>query len=579
MKGGYFLTNNTSPKDIFTYEDFSEEQKMMYEATKEFVEKEVLGNIDKIEKQEGTIVPDTLKKAGELGLLGISTPEELGGLGMSFNTSMLIADIIGVAGSFGTTFGAHTGIGTLPILYYGNEEQKQKYIPKLSTGEMIGCYCLTEPGAGSDANSGKTNAKLSEDGKNYIVNGQKIWISNGGFAHIMIVFAKIGDDKNHSAFIVESNSKGITMGPEEVKLGIKGSSTRQIFYENVEVPVENLLGDRGQGFEIALNILNIGRIKLCSSAIGGAKNLIQQTKEYVGERKQFGKSIGEFGAIKQKIGRMKAKTFASESLMYRAGQDIEDRGNQISLTKGEQEVVSKNETKNITLTNLKEEKLGIVRATSEFAIECAIAKVHGSETLDYVADESIQCHGGMGYSAEYPIERAYRDARISRIYEGTNEINRMLLVGQVLKKIKSKDISITSMVKKSITKQFTDLFKCSYDGMDLIENHKSICSLLIYVLYKEYGKDLAKQQEILLSMADIIIEIYASESTLLRSKKTDKVSHENMANFYLYEANQKIKEKSNEIIDSSSHGVKRVLLKKIINKLTNHTHVNPYLLY
>ena len=271
MKGAEFLTKNVDCKDVFTYEDFSEEQKMMYEATKEFVEREVLSNIDKIEKQEGTIVPDTLKKAGELGLLGISTPEELGGLGMSFNTSMLIADIIGVAGSFGTTFGAHTGIGTLPILYYGNEEQKKKYIPGLSTGELIGCYCLTEPSAGSDANAGKTNAKLSDDEKNYIINGQKIWISNGGFADIMIVFAKIGYDKNHSAFIVESKSKGITMGPEEVKLGIKGSSTRQIFYENVEVPVENLLGDRGQGFEIALNILNIGRIKLCSSAIGGAK--------------------------------------------------------------------------------------------------------------------------------------------------------------------------------------------------------------------------------------------------------------------------------------------------------------------
>jgi alkylation response protein AidB-like acyl-CoA dehydrogenase len=553
MKGAEFLTKETNHKDVFTYEDFSEEQMMMYIATKEFVDKEVISNIDKIEKQEGTIVPDTLKKAGDLGLLGISTPEELDGLGMSFNTSMLIADIIGVAGSFGTTFGAHTGIGTLPILYYGNEEQKKKYIPGLSTGQLVGCYCLTEPGAGSDANAGKTNAKLSDDGKKYTINGQKIWISNGGFADIMIVFAKIGDDKNHSAFIVEAKSEGITMGPEEVKLGIKGSSTRQIFYENVEVPVENLLGNRGQGFEIALNILNIGRIKLCSSAIGGAKKLIEQTDEYVKERKQFGKSIGTFGAIQQKVSRMKAKVFASESLMYRAGQDIEDRGNDIHTN----------------IKNLKKEKMGIVNSTSEYAIECAIAKVHGSEVLDYVADESIQCHGGMGYSAEYPIERAYRDARISRIYEGTNEINRMLLVGQVLKKIKNKDISISGMVKKTFMKPITDLFKCKYNGMDLVNNHKMLSSLLIYILFNKFGKSLVKQQEILLSMADIIIEIYASESTLLRAMKTKDSNQKTMGKLYLYESNQKIKEKAYEIIDASSKGMKRYMFKKLVGKLTN----------
>lgn len=560
MKGAQFLTTQTNHEEVFTYEDFNEEQKMMYLATKEFVEREVLSNIDKIEKQEGTIVLDTLKKAGTLGLLGVSTPEELGGLGMSFNTSMLIADIIGVAGSFGTTFGAHTGIGTLPILYYGNEEQKQKYIPGLSMGELVGCYCLTEPGAGSDANAGKTNAKLSEDRKNFIINGQKIWISNGGFADIMIVFAKIGTDKNHSAFIVESKSKGITMGPEEVKLGIKGSSTRQIYYENVEVPVENLLGDRGQGFEIALNILNIGRIKLCSSAIGGAKKLIEQTEEYVSQRKQFGKPIGEFGAIKQKVGRMKAKTFASESLMYRAGQDIEDRGDDDVFD----------------AKTLDKEKMGTVKATSEYAIECAIAKVHGSEVLDYVADESIQCHGGMGYSAEYPIERAYRDARISRIYEGTNEINRMLLVGQVLKKIKNKDITIDGMVKKAFMKPLADLFKCSYDGMDLVNNHKVLSSLLIFTLFKTYGKGLVKQQEILLSMADIIIEIYASESAILRAMKTNDENQKKMSELYLYESNQKIKEKAHEIMDASSSGIKRSLVKKLINKLTNHKHINPY---
>ena len=335
------------------------------------------------------------------------------------------------------------------------------------------------------------------------------------------------------------------------------------YYENVEVPVENLLGDRGQGFEIALNILNIGRIKLCSSAIGGAKNLIEQTEEYVGERKQFGNPIGEFGAIKQKVAKMKAKTFASESLMYRAGQDIEDRGNQSAFD----------------AKTMNKKKMGIVKSTSEYAIECAIAKVHGSETLDYVADEAIQCHGGMGYSAEYPIERAYRDARISRIYEGTNEINRMLLVGQVLKKIHKKEISINDMVIKGILKPITDILKCSYDSMDLVNNHKTLLSVLIAVLGKKYGKDLSKQQEILLSMADIIIEIYASESALLRSKKTGKAGHSKMSNMYLYEANQKIKEKAYEIIDASTKGIKRGLLKKFIGKMTNHKHVNPYELY
>jgi len=563
MKGAEFLIKGTNHKDVFTYEDFGEEQKMMYLATKEFVEREVLSNIDKIEKQEGDIVSDTLKKAGNLGLLGISTPEELGGLGMSFNTSMLIADIIGVAGSFGTTFGAHTGIGTLPILYYGSDEQKEKYIPGLSTGKLIGCYCLTEPSAGSDANAGKTNAKLSEDRKNFIINGQKIWISNGGFADIMIVFAKIGYDKNHSAFIVESKSEGITMSPEEVKLGIKGSSTRQIYYENVEVPVENLLGDRGQGFEIALNILNIGRIKLCSSAIGGAKKLIEQTEEYVKERKQFGRPIGTFGAIQQKIARMVAKTFASESLMYRAGQDIENRSKE----------------KVFDPKRMKHKKLGIVKATSEYAIECAIAKVHGSEVLDYVADEAIQCHGGMGYSAEYPIERAYRDARISRIYEGTNEINRMLLVGQVLKKIKNNDISIDGMVKKPFIKLITNLFKCSYSGMDLVKNHKMISSVLIYTLYKRFGKQLSNQQEILLSMADIIIEIYASESAILRANKTGDNNQKHMSELYLYESNQKVKEKAYEIIDASSKGFNRFILKKLVGKFMNHKRINPYHLY
>jgi len=544
MKGSEFLVKEPKLDEVFIYEDFNEEQMMMYKATKDFIHNKILTNIEKIEKQEGTVVLDTLKSAGELGLLGVSIPEKLNGLGMSFNTSMLIADIIGIAGSFGTTYGAHTGIGTLPILYYGNEEQKKRFIPKLATGELIGCYCLTEPTAGSDANAGKTNAKLSEDKKNFIINGQKIWISNGGFADIMIVFAKINTDKNHSAFIVESKSKGITMGPEEVKLGIKGSSTRQIFYENVEVPIENLLGDRGQGFEIALNILNIGRIKLCASAVGGAKQLIEQTEKYITERKQFGRVIKEFGAVQQKMVKMLAKSFASESLMYRAGQDIETRI----------------------------EEVGTVDATSEYAIECAIAKVHGSETLDYVVDEALQCHGGMGYSAEYPIERAYRDSRIARIYEGTNEINRLMLIGQLFKKIKKKQIKIESLVKQSYLSTIKFGKK---SGKDLVKNHKILLGRLIYETYKKIGKNLldpAKQQ-LLMSLADILIEIYATESSLLRAEKTGNPQQIELAKYYQYESNQKINNLAYEISNQLEGGI---FLNMVINNLTKILPFKPY---
>ena len=544
MKGGEFLTRQTSAEEVFIYEDFTEEQKMMYEATKDFIEQEILTNIEKIEKQEGTVVADTLRNAGQLGLLGVSIPEDLGGLGMSFNTSMLIADIIGVAGSFGTTYGAHTGIGTLPILYYGTEEQKQKYIPKLATGEWIGCYCLTEPGAGSDANAGKTNAKLSKDGKKYIINGQKIWISNGGFADVHIVFAKIDEDKNHSAFIVEAKTKGISMSPEEVKLGIKGSSTRQIYYENVEVPVENLLGERNGGFGIALNILNIGRIKLCASAIGGAKKLIEQTKLYIDERKQFGTSIGNFGAIKQKLARMEAKTFASESLMYRAGQEIEDRSKDV----------------------------GTIAATADYAIECAIAKVHGSEVLDFVVDEALQSHGGMGYSAEYPIERAYRDSRIARIYEGSNEINRLMLIGQLLKKIKRKEITIDGLVKSSY---LSLLYPKSSEGIELTKRHKELLGHLVFITYKKLGKDIMdpNNQQVLLGLADILIEIYASESAILRAEKIGDDNHKQMAKFYQYESNQKIRRFASEIADELGGGF---ILKSIIKNTTRMVTVKPY---
>ena len=415
LKGGEFLIKETDAAEIFIPEEFSEEQKMMAAATQDFIDMEITPLTDRIESMEEGLMPQIVTKAGELGLLGVNIPEEYGGLGMSFNTGMLIADIMASAGSFSTTYGAHTGIGTLPILYYGTEEQKQKYLPLLASGEWKACYCLTEPDAGSDANSGKTKAKLSEDGKHYLITGQKMWISNAGFADLLIIFAKIDDDKKLTAFIAEGSWDGITMNDEEKKLGIKGSSTRQVFFNDLKVPVENMLSERESGFKIAVNVLNVGRIKLGAGCINGCKDIATKSTTYANERKQFGVSISSFGAIKTKLANMAAKTYACESASYRAGQNIEDL---IDTLKGEG--LSDSEAK--------------LKGVEQYAVECAMIKIHGSEVLDYCVDEGVQVYGGMGFSEEAPMARAYRDARIARIYEGTNEINRMLLVGMLLKK-------------------------------------------------------------------------------------------------------------------------------------------------
>ncbi|NMM47060.1 acyl-CoA dehydrogenase family protein [Marinigracilibium pacificum] len=569
IKGGEFLIKETKPQDIFTPEEFSEEQKMMAAATRDFYEHEIVPRMEKLEKGEYALGAELLKKAGELGLLGITIPEEYGGLGMSFNTSMLIADVLGASGSFSTTYGAHTGIGTLPILYYGTEEQKKKYLPLLASGEWVGCYCLTEPDAGSDANSGKTKAVLSDDGKYYSITGQKMWISNGGYADCLIVFAKIEDDKNLTAFIVERTWDGITMNDEEVKLGIKGSSTRQVFFNDVKVPVENMLSDRGNGFKIAVNILNIGRIKLGVGGIGGMKETVNLATQYANDRKQFGTSIGKFGAIQYKLANMASKIYATESLNYRAGQDIEDQTNAL-VESGMNDAEAK------------------LKGIEQFAIECAISKVHGSEVLDYCVDEGVQIYGGMGFSEDAPMARAYRDARITRIYEGTNEINRMLMVGMLLKRAMKGEINLFEPAM-AITQELTGIpdFNVDYgDGYFAKEYHvlKNLKKVFLMVGGKAAQTFMGKieeEQEILMDLADIMIEIYAAESALLRTEKLIGVKGEdaaqlqiNMSKLYLAMAIDKVKTVANEAICSFVEGDEQKVMLMGLKRFTKADSIN-----
>ncbi|WP_439473867.1 acyl-CoA dehydrogenase family protein [Algoriphagus formosus] len=564
IQGGEFLIRETEAQDVFIPEQFSEEQKMMAQACQDFIDTEITPNIEEIDSMKNPdLVPSIFKKAGELGLLGVSVPEQYGGLGMSFNTSMLIADIIGAAGSFSTTYGAHTGIGTLPILYYGNEEQKQKYLPKLATGEWAACYCLTEPDAGSDANSGKTKATLSEDGKHYLINGQKMWISNAGFADIFIVFAKIEDDKNLTAFIVEKTFGGITMNEEEKKMGIKGSSTRQVFFNDCPVPVENMLSDRQNGFKIAVNILNIGRVKLGAGVLGGVRTVTSLAVKYSTERKQFGTSINSFGAVKRMLAEMAVRTYVSESLCYRAGQDIEDRMDAL-----EAEGLSDADAK--------------LKALEQFAIEAAIAKVHGSEVLDFVVDQGVQVYGGMGYSADAPMERAYRDARIARIYEGTNEINRMLMVGMLLKRAMKGEINLFEPAM-AVANELTAVpsFE-TVDTSELFAAEKEVLKKLKKVFLMVGGKaamalqdKIEDEQEVMMNLADVMIEIYAVESAILRTEKLVGIQGEEacknqiaMSQVYLSEAVDKINAAAKEAIASFAKGDEQKVMLMGLKRFT-----------
>ncbi len=508
IKGGEFLVRETEAHEIFIPEEWTEEQQMIAQTCKDFLATEVNPKLDDIDSMKHPeLMPGLLDKVGELGLLGTSVPEQYNGFGMDFNTSMLIAEEFGRGYSFAVAFSAHSGIGTLPILYYGTEEQKVKYLPKLVSGEFKASYCLTEPDSGSDANAGKTKATLSEDGKHYLLNGQKMWITNGGFADLLIVFAKIDDDKFMTAFIVEKTFGGITMNEEERKMGIKGSSTRQIFFNDCLVPVENMLSERENGFKIALNILNIGRIKLGIAAVGGAKGALANAIKYANERKQFGKTIGSFGAIKHKIGDVAAKIFASESAHYRAGQNIDDAYNAM-VANGMSEAEAK------------------LKSTEQFAIECAILKVHGSETLDYAVDEGVQIFGGMGYSAEGPMDRAYRDARINRIFEGTNEINRMLTIDMILKRAMKGELDLMGPAM-AVAKELTTIPDLNTDEEDIlfanekraIKNLKKAGLMIAGAAVQKLMTNLKEEQEILMSLADMLIEGYTAESALLRAEK------------------------------------------------------------
>lgn len=550
IKGGEFLIRETEAHEIFTPEDFSQEQQMIAQTCSDFLATEIYPHLDEIDSMKNPdIMPSLMDKAGELGLLGTAVPEALGGFGMDFNTTMLVAEVIGGGHSFAVAQSAHTGIGTLPILYYGNENQKQKYIPKLASGEYKAAYCLTEPDAGSDANSGKTKAVLSDDGKHYLITGQKMWITNGGFADIFIVFAKIEDDKNLTAFIIEKGFGGITMNEEEKKMGIKGSSTRQIFFNDCKVPVENMLSDREAGFKIAVNILNVGRIKLGVAAVGASKMIAHAATNYANERKQFGTSISNFGAIKHKLATMGVKIFASESAHYRASQNIDDAYNAYIA-----EGVAPGESR--------------LKSLYDFAIECAILKVHGSEVLDYAADEGVQIYGGMGFSAEGPMDRAYRDARINRIFEGTNEINRMLCIDMLLKRAMKGELDLmgSAMVVQQELMSIPDFGAAEEESLfskekKLLRNLKKTGLMVSGAAVQKYMEKLSGEQEVLMNLADMLIEGYVAESVLLRVEKMVSVKGEeacaleiDMVKIYMNEATEKCVLAAKEAIYAISQG-------------------------
>ena len=571
LRGGQFLVKETKCDDVFTLEDLSEEQRMMRDSTKEFVDRELWAHWERFEKKDYKYTEECMRKAGELGLLSVAVPESYGGMGMGFVSTMLVCDYIsGATGSFSTAFGAHTGIGTMPITLYGTEEQKQKYVPRLASGEWFGAYCLTEPGAGSDANSGKTKAVLSADGKSYSITGQKMWISNAGFCNMFIVFARIEDDKNITGFILENDpANGISMGDEEKKLGIHSSSTRQVFFNETKVPVENMLSERGNGFKIAMNALNVGRIKLAAACLDAQRRVIGEATKYANERIQFKTPIMNFGAIKSKIATMATNCYADESASYRAAKNIEDR---IALREAAGNSHQEAELKGV----------------EEYAIECSILKVAVSEDVQSCTDEGVQIFGGMGFSADAPMEKAWRDARIARIYEGTNEINRMLAVGMLVKKAMKGHVDLLGPATKVgeelmgipsfDTPDYTQLFA---EEKDVVTRLKKVFLMVAGSAVQKYGPELENHQQLMLAASDILIEVYMAESTILRTEKNAKRFGEAeqatqiaMAKLYLYNATETIIQKGKEAIISFAEGDEQRMMLMGLKRFTKYTN-NP----
>ncbi|HRH48024.1 MAG TPA: acyl-CoA dehydrogenase family protein [Panacibacter sp.] len=547
LKGGEWLVKNSIPGNTFIPEDFSEEQKMIQEMGRQFINTEVMPILDRIEKLEPGLMPSLMQKAGELGLLGASVPEEYGGLGKDLITSSIITESFGGGYSFCVAFTAHTGIGSMPILYFGNEEQRKKYVPKMASGEWKGAYGLTEPNSGSDALGAKTTATLSADGKHYILNGQKCWITNGGFADIYTVFAKIDGDK-FTAFIIERGTEGFTQGPEEHKMGIKGSSTVQLYFQDCKVPVENVLGEIGRGHIIAFNVLNTGRYKLCAATQGGAKAATTLSLRYAVAREQFKTSISKFGAIKHKLAEMAIRTWIADSAMYRTGKMIDDR---------EAELKANGET-------FEKAYLG---AAEEYAIECAMLKVFGSEVLDFVVDEGVQIHGGNGFSDEYEISKAYRDSRINRIYEGTNEINRLLTVDMILKRAMKGTIDLMGPAL-AVSKELMSIPDFGSDDdsafakeKKYVANFKKAILLVAGAAVQKLMMNLDKEQEVLMNIADMMIDTYNAESALLRViKLTDTfgeaatVSQTDIMRTYIYDAADRINKNAKDALNAFADG-------------------------